>query len=161
MTEWFESPAVATVSFNSLSCIWPDISLPKALRLQLYLVRVTTVLLYVCESWNLTQAVKGKLRGFHGGRLAKILKTTQREAIGDKTLPCIVKMARKRRWLWLGHILRMGNNRTLRMVFDTTTPRQPPYPPWTPMAEAPWGLEEAERRAMDHKKWAEIFDAIL
>ncbi len=145
--------ALANSAFTSLSRVWVDSSLSITLRVNLYTVRVTSVLLYGCESWRLTTEVKMKLRGFHGSCLGRIYGRTTVEILRGANVPCIIRLAEKRRRLWLGHILRMPEDRVVKQVFNSCTPNHPPYPPWSLMAGLQVTRSEAAEMARDPVEW--------
>ncbi len=106
------------------------------------------MLLYGAASWQTTKLIVSRLRGFEGRCLRRILRkhwsdkisnqeVWKRTGIGD-----IILEVKQRRWLWLGHILRMG---------DSHHPRHAHQ--WTPMGKrAKWRPRGTWRRTMEAEK---------
>lgn len=113
---------IAWSRFRDLRRVLGDESLRALLRLRLFRSSVISSLLYVCESWRLTDRVKLKLNSTVSKMTAKI---TGRSIADEARTPSInvVLIARDLRWNWLGHILRVGKERLIRQVpLDCVTP---------------------------------------
>ncbi len=66
----------------------------------------TSALLYGCESWKLTQAVRRKLNLNASKMLSRITGRTIADEARQLSVDVVMR-ARDQRWNWLGHILRM------------------------------------------------------
>ena len=75
------------------------------------------MLLYGTETWKTNKEIERKMRAFEGRCLRNILKvrwpnTTSNKEIERKTnVNSIVGELKRRRWNWLGHVLRMRKTR--------------------------------------------------
>jgi hypothetical protein len=85
------------------------------------------VLLYGGESWPITQENLHRLEVFRQRRLREILLVkwtdgvTNEEVLRRAGMPSIEVMLRKARLSWLGHIARMGEERTVKRLFGQMT----------------------------------------
>ena len=113
-------------------------------RVRLYMVMVTSVLLYGCESWALSRAQLDQLEVFHRCRLRMILgvRRTRDMSTSDLLARCgvssIETLVHRRQLRWLGHLARMALGRVAkRMLYSTwasgvrRTGRQPASLPET------------------------------
>ena len=79
----------------------------------------------------------------------KITNTEVRKSAGLEKISTIVK---KRRWQWIGHVLRMDNNRNARTTLDRAPERKRqrgrPKETWR-------GTVEKERKQLGFNTWAE------
>ena len=116
----------AQAIFNGHAGIWNDKDLPLDLKIRLFKVRVLSTLLYGGESWKMSRRILQNLRGFAGKCHIKMANTSfslnrrvRNNTMGQKLSAAInaidiTHMLEKRRWTWLGHVLRMGTNRNPR-----------------------------------------------
>ena len=113
---------LATAQFNALHHVWRDGRLSRALRTK----RIVPVLLYGCESWELSQTICKKIRGFHAQCMKWIFNTDEHTALSKGLGGDILRMAHRRRWLWLGHLLRTPRDRLTSRVIHSSARPQPP-----------------------------------
>jgi hypothetical protein len=108
-------------------------------RVQLYLIMVTSVLLYGCESWALTRQQLADLEVFHRCRLRMMLGVRRARDIStaDLLARCkvvsVATLIARRQLRWLGHVARMADTRLAKRMLSCTraggvrrTGRQPP-----------------------------------
>ncbi len=141
--------------------MWSSKSLSEPLRIRLYTASITPIALYGCEAWSMTNEVKKLLKAFNAKCLSRILGIRVRQVVEENIGPSIIKAALKRRWLWLGHILRMSDSRAVKKVFLASNPRSPPYPAWGLTGILPWNYAEASKRALDRQKWENEFESVM
>ena len=107
----------AANSFNKLQNIWRSTILSKSTKIKIYKSNVRSVLLYASETWRTNQRIESRLRGFEGRCLRRILKIHWEQRITNEEISRrtgvnnITEEVKKRRWKWLGHLLRMDRNR--------------------------------------------------
>ncbi|XP_033115324.1 uncharacterized protein LOC117115574, partial [Anneissia japonica] len=107
----------ARISFMKLNRIWSSHIYTLATKLRLFNTLVKSVLLYGCETWKVNQSDELKLDTFQFKCLRRILKIrwpyiVQNNVILQKTnSKKISTEIMSRRWKWLGHILRMDQNK--------------------------------------------------
>ena len=86
--------------------------LSTELKIRLYKAAICSILTYGCETWRLTPPVLRQLNGANSKMLARFThKSIPQEA---RPMTCsfnLVRSIRVRRFLWLGHILRAGQDR--------------------------------------------------
>ena len=134
------------------------------------------VLLYGSECWRVVQSDMSKIESFHNTCLRKICRIYWPEKISNAELykktnsRSIVIEIKQRRLRWLGHVLRMDQNRTPKVALRWTPPgtrkKGRPKTTWRRTVtqeleemELTWG--EAERVAKDRSKWREVIAAAL
>ena len=78
---------------------------------------VRSTLLYASETWRTNKKLESKLRGFEGRCLRRIWKVRWQEKVCNEEIwrrtgvNNIVPEVKRRRWTWLGHVLRMKKGR--------------------------------------------------
>ena len=122
-----------------LKTIW------KSTSIKLNTKYILSVLLYGAESWKTTSTIELKLEVFQNKCLRRILKifwpnTISNEDMRNRTgISPIADVIQKRRWLWLGHVLRMST-----LSIPRTALR------WTPQGRRDRGCpKETWRRTKD------------
>ena len=109
--------ALASSAFQRMRPIWKSSTYRTQTKLRLYKSNVRSVLLYAAETWRTTKQIESRLRGFEGRCLRRILgvwweqRVTNKEIQERTGINCIVEEVQRRRWKWLGHILRMNRSR--------------------------------------------------
>ena len=112
--------AAARQRFGKMRHIWADKRLHLNLRLRLYKSSVCSIMTYGSEAWQLNEEVARALNGANSQMLSIITgKTPHAEASEDTRTFDLLRWIRARRLQWLGHILRMGQERKLKQaVFE-------------------------------------------
>ena len=132
--------AMASAAFNKMSQIWKSQEYSVPTKLKLYKSNVRSVLLYGAETWLTNQRIESRLRGFEGRCLRRILKVrwehrvTNVEIAARTGIDNIVDEIKRRRWRWLGHILRMNKVRH-------------------PLAALTWNPQGQRKRGRPHGSW--------
>ena len=104
-------------AFKKLNNIWKSTTLSTKTKLRIYQSNVRSTLLYASETWRTNKKLESKLRGFQGRCLRRILKVRWQEKVCNEEIwRCtgmnnIVLEVKRRRWTWLGHVLRMKKGR--------------------------------------------------
>ena len=99
-------------AFTLLGKIWKDRNISTKTKCRLFSSNVKSVLLYGCETWNLTKSPLNKLQTFVNTCLRKILRIRWPETIRNEDLwertgqNPLAKEIGRRKWRWLGHTLR-------------------------------------------------------
>ena len=103
-------PQKAQRAFQRLGKVWAVRGIGRRTKIRKTLIR--PVLLYGCETWKITKADERKLNSFQCQCLRRIMKITWQQRVTNKR---VVEMAeineiscevRRRRWNWLGRVLR-------------------------------------------------------
>ena len=148
----------ARLAFHKLSKIWRSSQINRKTKIMLFKSNVIAVLLYSCETWKMTKGDEKLLDTFQHKCLRKILKIywprkvsneTMRETAGVEKTSTLIK---KRRWQWLGHVLRMEANAHPRIALG-----------WAPEGKRKRGRPketwrrtiERERKDLGFGSWAE------
>ena len=150
--------AMAAQAFNKLGKIWKSSSLQLRTKLKLYKSNVRSVLLYAAETWKTNTKIEGRLRGFEGRCLRRILRIGWEDHISNievhqrTGISFIIDEIMKRRWRWLGHILRMDKMRLPSSALKWTPPgkRRRGRPMGT------WRRTMDEEAKATNKTWHEI-----
>ena len=104
--------ALASAQFKRMTAIWKAGDINRKTKASLFKSLVLSVLLYGCETWKLTKAEEEKLDSFQSRYLRKIFKIHWQQHIPNSKILEIANTrkiseeVRRRRWNWIGHILR-------------------------------------------------------
>ena len=108
---------MAAQAFKKLNNVWKSSTLSTRTKLNIYRSNVRSTLLYAAETWRMNKKLESRLRGFEGRCLRRILKVrwedkvTNEEVWARTGITNIVMEVKRRRWTWLGHVLRMKKTR--------------------------------------------------
>ena len=105
--------AIAQTTFGSLSSIWTDHRLSRALKLRTYQLAVCSTLTHASEAWTLTEPVMRSVNGFNSRCLHIITGQDYRVTATAPEYDLLLAI-RQRRLRYLGHILRMPESRVVR-----------------------------------------------
>ena len=105
--------AIAQTTFGSLSSIWTDHRLWRALKLKTYQLAVCSMLTHASEAWTLTEPVMRSVNGFNSRCLHVITGQDYRVTATSPEYD-LLRAIRQRRLRYLGHILRMPESRVVR-----------------------------------------------
>ena len=131
--------------------------LPVNMRCRLFESLVTSTMSYGCEAWRMTVPVKRMLNSTNSKQLSLITKRSIHEEAKTPTLN-VLKMIKHRRIEYLGHILRMDPNRTLRRFLLEFSAKQAPFHQGSLMSEVPFRtLDEMVEAAEDRKAWRQLY----
>ena len=148
----------ATGAFNKLTKIWRSGQLSKNTKIRIFKSNVVAVLLYGCETWRMTKRDERKLDTFLHKCLRRLLKIywpmkVTNEEVRRRAKTCTIsEQVRRRRWRWIGHVLRMAYDQNPRIALT-----------WTPEGRRNRGRPketwrrtvEGERQRMGFNTWGE------
>ena len=104
---------------GELRHIFNSKGLPIQLKLKIYKVAVAPILTYGSEAWRIDEKTKARINGTNARYLRRITgKTAKEEASSKSRSYDLVEAVRRRRYIWLGHILRMppSENRLVQLA---------------------------------------------
>ena len=104
---------IAQARFSSLFNIWDDHRLSTNMKVKLYRTSVCSTLTHACEAWVLNDNVKRMVNGFNSTCLHTITKKCYREMAMNPPFNLVLAI-RRRRLRYLGHVLRMHEDRLVR-----------------------------------------------
>jgi len=121
------------------------------------------------ECWRGTSYDMKKVEAFHIGRLGKLCRLFWPEKISNahlhKKIKCnsVVREIKGRRFKWLGHVLRMDQDRIPKIARRWTPPGKRkqgrPKNTWRrTVMNRTWG--EAQHAAQDGSRWRQIGEAV-
>ena len=165
----------ASQAFGMLKSIWRAGKLSLQTKLRLFKSNVLTTLLYGAESWKMTKTIGKKLEVFQRRCLRRIVDVRWPNTISNEDLYSmtatrpITEEIRRRRWRWIGHVLRLPPTATARVALrwtpDGRRGRGRPKETWRRTVEAEmkqqgwtWGF--LERAAQDRNKWRDLVEAL-
>ena len=166
---------LAAQAFKKLSNIWRSTSLSIRTKLSIYRSNVRSVLLYAAETWRINKRLESRLRGFEGRCLRRILKVRWEQRVSNEEIwrkarwNNIVMEVKKRRWTWLGHVLRMKKGRHPLEALSWQPPgkrsRGRPLGTWRRTIEEEMRAEgktwrELRWLAQDRTSWRAFVDAL-
>ena len=155
-----------------LSKIWKSHRLSIHTKIKLYISLVRSVLTYGNESWYCNETIERRFRAFENKALRRILGVRWQDRVTNDTIreitkvPWIDEWLMANRWRWLGHVLRMDQQRIIREVIDWepvgTRRRGRPRPTWmrTIKKEAGNEWEMLPDRAQDRVVWRDYVKAL-
>ena len=112
----------ARTAFNKLGNIWKSNELKLNTKLKIFKSNVIAVLLYGCETWRMTKNDASKLDVFLHKNLRRLMKIywpmkVSNEEIRNWANLTISEQIYRRRWRFIGHILRMDANQHPKTAF--------------------------------------------
>ena len=119
--------AIAQTTFGSLSNIWADHRLSRALKLRTFQLAVCSTLTHSSEAWAMTAAVMRSINGFNSRYLHVITGQDYRHTATAPVFD-LLRAIRQRRLRYLGHILRMPESRVVRRALMALTVTGTHYP---------------------------------
>ncbi len=145
-------------AFNKSVKIWRSGQLSKNTKIRIFKSNVIAVLLHGCETWRITKRDEAKLDTFLHKCLRRILRIywpmrVSNEEVRRQARTCAIsEQIRRRRWRWIGHVLRMGHQQNPRIALT-----------WAPEGRRSRGRPketwrrtvESERQKMGFATWAE------
>ena len=150
---------IAQATFTSLSHIWPDHRLPLQLKIRLYVAAVCSTFSHACEAWDLTSTVVKTINGFNSRCLHVITEKSYRETATNPDFD-LVRSIRQRRLRYLGHILRLPEDRLLRRALFAYIMGGDSVPEGSLVMDFNnfQSLDELAKVAADRKQWEELVD---
>ena len=167
--------AKARQAFRTLRNLWRNGNISQNTKLRIFKTNVLSTLLYGAESWKITETVLKKLEVFQRKCLRSILRIFWPNVINNKDLytrtSCspITEVICRRRWRWIGHVLRMPNTRTAKVALhwtpDGKRKRGRPKETWRrtverEMKERGWSWNFLEIQARDRAQWRSMVEAL-
>jgi hypothetical protein len=150
---------IAQERFSQLHNIWRDSRLPRHMKLRLYKASVCSTFTHGCEAWLLRPTTVQKLNGFNSRCLHLITGRSYRSEAVSPTFN-LVKAVRQRRMRWLGHILRMPDERLLSQAVRAIASDGPPYPTGSILMDCHEEFDELQTVADDRAVWNSICNNI-
>ncbi|KAK3105137.1 hypothetical protein FSP39_017997 [Pinctada imbricata] len=161
--------------FAILKPVWTSSQMTIRTKLRIFNSNVKSVLLYGSECWKVRKDLARKLRVFIHRCQRTIFKIRWPNVVSNKTLreisgqeDIMVEISR-RKWRWVGHVLRKDpNNITREAIYwtsDGKRKRGRPKTTWRRTAESELkqiGLSwrTIETRAKDRTEWRDCIDAL-
>ena len=114
----------ASGAFNRLTPIWRSNKYSLRLKLRLFNSNVLSILKYTSECWKLHQQLEKRILGFENICLRRILKISWQQKITNREIRLktnqliVTEVLKKRRWTYLGHVLRMPEDRLPSRVYQ-------------------------------------------
>ena len=159
---------------RSIDYIWISTQYSTHTKLKIYKSCVLATLLYGSECWRMTKTDANKLSSFHTTclRILRIFwpnKVSNRDLLqkcSTENMPTLIK---RRRWRWIGHVLRMEPGSYPRIALQWTPEGRRrsgrPKQTWRRTVEAEMkemgqSWERLQRLARDRDQWR-IFVAAL
>lgn len=168
--------AKAPSILKNLENIWNSKVISTKTKLRLFNSNVISTLIYACESWKTTKEIEKKLDSFENKCLRKILGIKWNEFKNNAEIRQMTEqqpvswVIRKRRWTYVGHLMRRNDQRIPKQAikWNTTGRRKRGRPretlKRTLLREAKLtgikSFDEVERLAEDRKNWRTTLRAL-
>ena len=165
----------ASQAFAALRGTWRSKNISQKTKIRLFKSNVLSTLLYGAESWKMTKTISHKLEVFQNRCLRRILRIYWPQTISNYelrrrtgTVP-ITQQVQKKRWKWIGHVLRMPPAAlprvALRWTPDGRRKRGRPKETWRRTVERElrdnnWTWGHLERQAPDRHHWRSLVEAL-
>jgi hypothetical protein len=98
--------------FVQLYPVWRNHNISKGVKMRIFSTNLKSVLLYDCETWKTTNQITRRLQTFINKCLRRIMNIKWTDQITNEELWRITKQKlieiriKRRKWNWIGHILR-------------------------------------------------------
>ena len=118
--------AKASQAFASLRSTWKARNICLKTKLRIFKSNVIITLLYGSESWKVTKTISNKLDVFQNRCLRRILQIywpntiTNEELHRRAEIEPISTQVKRRRWRWIGHVLRQQTTALTRIALRWT-----------------------------------------
>ena len=119
----------ATAAFQQLSgSLWRQKCIDTSVKMQVYRALISQVLLYGSHCWSLSAAQLEGLEVLQRHHLRRILGVKISDRVSNEALlqrcsqPTVATQLRKRRGHWIGHVLRMGDDRLAKQLLYSFLP---------------------------------------
>lgn len=165
--------ATALSSMGDLQKTWKGQGISMHTKMRLYRSLIQPIALYGCETWTLRKAEEKKLLVFEMAALRKILGVSRLDKIRNEEIRrrtgcnrTVVQVIYERQHRWLGHVLRMNDERIARTALhgkvDGKRRQGKPKLTWIKTIEerSKLSLHQATNVAQDRAKWRELGEII-
>ena len=123
------------------------------MKLRLYLACVCSTFTHACEAWNMTDSVMRRINGFNSRCLHVITGESYRDTATKPVIDLLLQI-RRRRMRYLGHVLRMHEDRLVRKTLMAYIDGGRHIPDGSLLMDCQNELLDATIAcAMDRKKW--------
>ncbi|PIK48416.1 hypothetical protein BSL78_14717 [Apostichopus japonicus] len=114
----------ARSAFRNLGKIWTNGAIGRKTKLTLFKTLLRSVLLYGSEAWKVTKREEQKLDAFQFKDIRRILKIPWTELVSNDRIMQQIGInrisveIRRRRWNWIGHIMRKETGNHARVAME-------------------------------------------
>ena len=128
--------------------------LPTHLRTHLYRTLVVSTMAYGSSAWMFTDSMRKKINGVNSKMLAQITRRTFHDEAKTPSFDTVDHIL-SRRWEYLGHILRLDDERALKKFVTKLSPEFP-FQEGSLLWDTSFSsIGEVEAVAVDRKLWRE------
>ena len=144
---------IAWGRFNNYRNVLLSTKLPIPLRIRLYAALIVSTMIYGSSAWLFDEDLKRSLNGTNSKMVSLITKRSVHEEAREPTFD-IVEHVLQRRRSYLGHILRMDENRAVRQFLLELSPREAPFIPGSLLDDTEYNnVEDMIMAASDRNLW--------
>ena len=162
-------------AFASLRPIWRSKQYSIHTKLRLYRSNVLSILLYCAETWKMTRSIINSIEVFQNRCLRRLFniywpnKISNEDLLKKASMQPLTQEVKRRRWRWLGHVLRMSQDAIPRIALKWTPagkrPRGRPRETWRrtidrERLEQGWSWGHLQKIAQDRSEWRVLVDAL-
>ena len=115
---------LATLAFDKLKPVCCSSKYSLRLKLRLLNSNVMSILLYASECWKLNVQLEKRVLAFENMCLRRILNISWQEKVTNIEVrrrtgqPLVTDLLMRRRWTYLGHVLRMPEDRLPKTIYE-------------------------------------------
>lgn len=165
----------ARVAFHSLFKVWRSKNISRKTKLRIFQCSVMSILLYGCTTWGTSQQQIRKLQTFVNRCLKQILGifwpnwVTNEQLLTLSNCQPVAAEICKRKWSWIGHILRRQRDDIARSALDWNPQGQRrvgrPRNTWQRTTQRECEIvnitwNQAKALAENRNRWKEFVDAL-
>ena len=139
--------------FSEYRKVLTTTKLPLSLKLRLFETLIVSTMIYGSSAWFLINNIKRKINGISSKMLSQISKRSIHEEARKPSLD-VLGLIMKRRWSYLGHILRINENRAVRRYLLELSPNEALFIPGSLLADTRFStVDEMINVANDREQW--------
>ena len=147
---------IAWGSFNNYRKCLTSTKLPIRTHISLYRSLVVTPMTHASDAWIFTSQMKKKINGVNSKMLSQITKRTIHEEARQPSFDTVCHVL-DRRWVYLGHILRLDQHRALKKFLIELSPKEQPFLEGSLFADTNFRtIDEMLEAAANRKLWREL-----
>ena len=148
---------IAWGRFADFRTVMTSTKLSIAMRLCLFHTLIVSTMVYGCSAWIVDDQILKTINGVNSRMVSQITGRFIHDEAKEPSLD-IVGSVMHRRWSYLGHILRMDEQRMVKRFLLELLPKERPFIRGTLLDDTPFEtVEEAVSAAYDRKLWNELF----
>ena len=147
--------ALATSRMGELRQVF-NAKISFGMKLKIYKTAICSLLTYGCEAWHLTEEVCAMINGANARLLSRFTHKSAHEEASPRTRTYdLLDAVRRRRLVWLGHILRMQGKRLVKLATVLQFEQQLEGDMFADISQQ-FTYDDIQRVAQDRDAWKQL-----